>query len=139
MVTFASAVAGGLIGKTWCEKAHAVSYIFTMFTFLLLGLVIFNLVFTYFRLLTGEVKFDNYTMIVLIITIAITIICQAIIILMHIPTHPVFFCRLFFDLPSYLVYQGAYSQTMVAHSFCNVDDVSWGTKGSTGSHGGKKY
>jgi cellulose synthase/poly-beta-1,6-N-acetylglucosamine synthase-like glycosyltransferase len=27
---------------------------------------------------------------------------------------------------------------MVIHAFCNVDDVSWGTKGS-GSSGTKKY
>jgi len=37
-----------------------------------------------------------------------------------------------------MAYTGAYSQTMVIHSFCNVDDVSWGTKGSVGS-GVKKY
>ena len=37
-----------------------------------------------------------------------------------------------------MTYTGAYSQTMVIHSFCNVDDVSWGTKGSTGT-GVKKY
>ncbi len=35
-------------------------------------------------------------------------------------------------------YTGAYSQTMVIHAFCNVDDVSWGTKGTQAS-GGKKY
>jgi cellulose synthase/poly-beta-1,6-N-acetylglucosamine synthase-like glycosyltransferase len=34
---------------------------------------------------------------------------------------------------SYTAYTGAYAQTMVIHAFCNVDDVSWGTKGSAGS------
>jgi chitin synthase len=43
-----------------------------------------------------------------------------------------------FDTPSYLSYTGAYSQTMVIHAFCNVDDVSWGTKGSSSS-GVNKY
>jgi cellulose synthase/poly-beta-1,6-N-acetylglucosamine synthase-like glycosyltransferase len=58
---------------------------------------------------------------------------------MHLPSHPGYVLKLFIDQISYLTYQGAYSQTMVAHAFCNVDDVSWGTKGSTGQHGGKKY
>lgn len=31
---------------------------------------------------------------------------------------------------SYISYSGAYTQTMVIHAFCNVDDVSWGTKGN---------
>lgn len=26
-------------------------------------------------------------------------------------------------------------QTLVAHAFCNVDDVSWGMKGATSKHG----
>lgn len=59
---------------------------------------------------------------------------------MHIPTHWRFLLRIMIDSASYLAYTGAYSQTMVAYSFCNVDDVSWGTKGSSDSHGGgKKY
>lgn len=37
-----------------------------------------------------------------------------------------------------MAYTGAYSQTMVIHAFCNVDDVSWGTKGSSGA-GISKY
>ena len=38
-----------------------------------------------------------------------------------------------------MAFQAAYSQTMVIHAFCNIDDVSWGTKGSTGAAGEKKY
>jgi cellulose synthase/poly-beta-1,6-N-acetylglucosamine synthase-like glycosyltransferase len=34
------------------------------------------------------------------------------------------------------MYTGAYAQTMVIHRFCNIDDVSWGTKGVTDSHAG---
>jgi hypothetical protein len=36
-------------------------------------------------------------------------------------------------------YQGAYSQTMVIYGMCNVDDVSWGTKGATGSGGQSRF
>jgi len=35
------------------------------------------------------------------------------------------------------MFTGAYAQTMVIHGFCNIDDVSWGTKGATDSHSGK--
>jgi chitin synthase len=31
---------------------------------------------------------------------------------------------------SYLYYQAAYSHTFVIYAFCNVDDVTWGTKGA---------
>jgi chitin synthase len=58
--------------------------------------------------------------------------------IIHIPTHCTFVGKLIWNTTSYLCYTGAYSQTMVIHSFCNVDDVSWGTKGSVGS-GVKKY
>lgn len=30
---------------------------------------------------------------------------------------------------SYLYYQAAYTHTFVIYAFCNVDDVTWGTKG----------
>lgn len=68
----------------------------------------------------------------------INIVLFLIVVLMHIPTHGKFVLKLLLDTPSYMGYTGAYSQTMVIHAFCNVDDVSWGTKGSHAS-GGKKY
>jgi len=36
------------------------------------------------------------------------------------------------------MFTGAYAQTMVVHGFCNIDDVSWGTKGATDAHAGGK-
>lgn len=62
-----------------------------------------------------------------------------IILIIHIPTHCVFVLKLIINIPSYLYYTGAYAQTMVIHAFCNIDDVSWGTKGSSSNNGGKKY
>ena len=37
------------------------------------------------------------------------------------------------DVISYLAYQGAYSHVMLIYAFCNVDNVSWGTKGNKGA------
>lgn len=48
------------------------------------------------------------------------------------PTHFKFICKLGIDVFSYLAYQGAYSHVMVIYAFCNVDNVSWGTKGNKG-------
>ena len=66
--------------------------------------------------------------------LVVNISAQLILLLAHIPTHGRFVWSLVVDSLSYLTYQGAYSQTMVAYSFCNVDDVSWVTKGSSKSH-----
>lgn len=38
--------------------------------------------------------------------------------------------------PTFLYYTGAYTHTLLIYSFCNIDDVSWGTKGSTDNEGG---
>ncbi len=52
--------------------------------------------------------------------------------ILHLPTHAKFVCKLAIDAISYLAYQGAYSHVMLIFAFCNVDDVSWGTKGNKG-------
>ena len=33
------------------------------------------------------------------------------------------------SLPAYLYYSGIYMHTLVIFAFCNIDDVTWGTKG----------
>jgi chitin synthase len=48
------------------------------------------------------------------------------------PTHFFFVFRLLVDVISYLAYQGGYSHVMLIYAFCNVDNVSWGTKGNNG-------
>lgn len=78
-------------------------------------------------------------MVIIIVCIFCTLGSMIWILLIHLPSHAKFVGKIICDWPSYFFYTGAYSQTMVIHGFCNVDDVSWGTKGSTASHGGKKY
>ena len=53
--------------------------------------------------------------------------------LVHFPTHCKFLVRMMIDVVSYLAYQGAYSHVMLIYAFCNVDNVSWGTKGNNGA------
>ena len=76
-------------------------------------------------------------MLILVMTI-INIFTFVVLMVSHLITHPRFVAKLLCNTLSYLSYTGAYAQTMVIHGFCNVDDVSWGTKGSTAS-GQSKY
>jgi len=87
---------------------------------------------------SGEIDLKEFNILSIIIMSVINIFCFVFIILIHIPTHCSFVCKLLLNQFSYMVYMGAYSQTMVIHGFCNVDDVSWGTKGAS-AHGAKKY
>jgi len=139
VMVYLVAVAGGLTGAVWTKHAYLVSAVLSCFTFAMLALVLYNLVFVYLGFTTTGIDFNSFTQVIILIMIIVNIGLYYFLILMHLPTHPTFVWRLFVDQFSYLTFQGAYSQTMVSHAFCNVDDVSWGTKGSTGSHGGKKY
>lgn len=101
------------------------------------GLVIYNLFFIYLDIQDGTLDLGKFNVIAIIVLSVINIISFVIIVLMHLCSHPKFVCKLLMDQMSYIMYTGAYAQTMVIHGFCNIDDVSWGTKGATDSHGGK--
>lgn len=38
---------------------------------------------------------------------------------------------------SYIFYSATYSHTLVIFAFCNIDDVTWGTKGLAAADGQK--
>lgn len=139
LMTYLIAVAGGLTGAIWTKNAHVVSVILAFFTFAMWGLVSYNIVVVYLGFGQGGIDFSSFSQVSILVMTIINLGIYYFVVFMHIPTHCGFVWRLLKDQISYLSYQGAYAQTMVAHAFCNVDDVSWGTKGSTASHGGKKY
>lgn len=142
VLVYMVAIAGGLSGSVWTKHAEAVSIVFSFITFAMLGLVTYNIVAVYLGLTAKEARgidFTNFNQMSILVMCGVNIGGYLLIILLHILTHPKLVWRLFIDTFSYWYYQGAYSQTMVAHAFCNVDDVSWGTKGSTSQHGGKHY
>jgi len=138
VLTVLIAIAGSLTGKIWAEKAHYISYTLTLFTIIMYGLVIYNIFFIYIDVQNNNLDLNNFNIISIIILSVINVVSFVLIILIHIPTHCSFVFKLFLDQISYMVYMGAYSQTMVIHGFCNIDDVSWGTKGAS-THGTKKY
>jgi len=133
------AIGGSLMGGIWTKYAQYVSVCFGVFTYILLGLVCYNIVGVYLNLNQNGVDFTNFSQMSILVMILVNLGIFFIILIIHIVTHPKLVWRLMLDQLSYISYQGAYTQTMVIHAFCNVDDVSWGTKGSSSSHGGKKY
>jgi len=140
IMVYLVAVAGGLTGQVWTKHAQVVSIILTCFTFGMWGLITYNVLFIYLGIASTGVDFGNFNQMSILVMTGINLGLFIILIMLHIPTHCGFVWRMMKDQISYMAFQGAYAQTMVAHAFCNVDDVSWGTKGSTGAHGGgKKY
>lgn len=105
----------------------------------MIGLVTYNIIGVYLGIGQGGIDTTSFNQMVVLIMCGVNIGGYLLIILLHLFTHPKLVWKLMVDTISYWSYQGAYSQTMVAHAFCNVDDVSWGTKGSTSQHGGKAY
>ena len=133
------AIAGGLAGAVWTKYAQYISFIFSIMTFSMLGLVAYNIIAIYLNLTSTGIDTTSFTQMSILVMLGVNVGGYFLLIIMHLPTHCRLVGRLMSDVISYWFYQGAYSQTMVIHSFCNVDDVSWGTKGSTGAHGGKGY
>lgn len=137
-MTYLTAVAGGLTGAAWTKHAKYVSAFLSIFTFAMWGLVTYNVIFIYLGLGSTGIDTSNFNQMSILVMSLLNLGCMFLVIFMHVPTHCSYVCKLILDQISYMAYQGAYSQTMVAHAFCNVDDVSWGTKGST-SDGKKKH
>ena len=42
------------------------------------------------------------------------------------------------SFPAYTFYTSTYTLTLLIYSFCNIDDLSWGTKGATDNTGNKE-
>jgi len=100
-----------------------------------MALVIYNVLGVYLEINTltglGDIFSTTEGALVFVIT-CINVASYLIIALIHLPTHTRFVFKLFFNAISYMVYQGAYSHVMLIYAFCNVDNVSWGTKGNNG-------
>lgn len=76
--------------------------------------------------------FDSSETAMVFVITCINVFAYIVIAILHLPTHCEFVFKLLFDVLSYLAYQGAYSHVMLIYAFCNVDNVSWGTKGNKG-------
>jgi chitin synthase len=133
------AVAGSLMGNSWIPHAKYVSLVMGVYTYGLLGLVTYNIVGIYLNLSGSGIDLKNFSQMSILVMILINLGIYLMILLLHLFTHPEYVWRLICNQLSYISYQGAYTMTMIIHAFCNVDDVSWGTKGTVSSNGSKKY
>lgn len=77
--------------------------------------------------------FDQFETAMVFLITCLNIIVYLLMAAAHICTHFKFLFRMLVDAISYFSYQGAYSHVMLIYAFCNVDNVSWGTKGNAGS------
>ncbi len=137
IIVYLIGVGGALATKNWPKHAHYVSAVLSFYSFALWVLVIINIIFVYVNIENGINVFSFYQMSVLVM-IGINMGAIIVLCILHLPTHPLYVWKLIKNFMSYMAYQGAYSQTMVSNAFCNIDDISWGTKG-TKSENGKKY
>lgn len=58
---FFSAIAGSLTGNQWTKSAHFISGVFTVFNFILLLLVGYNLVVTYLKIVGDPISGSEAT------------------------------------------------------------------------------
>ncbi len=81
-------VGGGLSGANWTKHAHIISSILSVFTFLMWGLVVYNVVFIYVGVGNKGVNTSSFNQMSILILSIINILSFLIVILMHLPTHP---------------------------------------------------
>jgi cellulose synthase/poly-beta-1,6-N-acetylglucosamine synthase-like glycosyltransferase len=88
LIVFLSAVAGALTGRQWSKHAQNISAVLSIFTFLLLGLVAYNIVFIYIRALSGTFDTTNTTLMIILVLTGLNLGCYFIIMIVHICSHP---------------------------------------------------
>ena len=97
------------------------------------GLIIYNIFEIYNNI--SHIDYSSFKSVSVLYMLAVNVGSFLLILFVHFFTHFKFVINLLYDTISYMAYQGAYSQTMVIYGLCNIDDVSWGTKGAVGSSG----
>jgi chitin synthase len=132
-------VAGSLMGNAWIQYARYISFFMIPIVYGLLGLVTYNIVQVYLDLGGNGVDVNDFYQMSVVVMVFINLGLFFLIVLLNGFIHPKEAFKLLLNTPSYISYQAAYTITMIIHAFCNVDDVSWGTKGASGHGGTKKY
>lgn len=86
-IVFLSGVAGALTGRQWSKKAHIISYVLSLFTFLLFGLVAYNILNIYLKVSSGSFDTSNITLMIVLVLTILNLACFFILLLIHIPSH----------------------------------------------------
>lgn len=87
-IVFLSGVAGALTGAQWSKRAHTISAALSFFTFLLLGLVIYNVIFIYIRVANFQFDMNNHTLVIILILLGVNMACFFLLLISHLISHP---------------------------------------------------
>ena len=133
VLIYMTSVGGSLLGGGWVHHAQWISVMMAFFSYAIFGLALYNVFVVYLDIGGAGIDRNNFVQMSIFVVLCINVAAYFILLLLHLPTHPREVLKLLMDTVSYISYQGAYNNTMVIHAFCNIDDVSWGTKGASSS------
>eukprot|EP00825_Cyclidium_porcatum_P012454 TRINITY_DN164_c0_g1_i2.p1 TRINITY_DN164_c0_g1~~TRINITY_DN164_c0_g1_i2.p1 ORF type:complete len:547 (-),score=56.55 TRINITY_DN164_c0_g1_i2:396-2036(-) len=120
------------------ETFDMLSGIIGIYQFVMIGIVLWNVVSNYF-LNIYDYQPSNLNNKIIQVMVWSMAGCNFGTIFIVVLLHPSYWGRILKSFLSYLYYSGSYTHTFIIYSFCNVDDISWGTKGLNGNGGVKKY
>ncbi|KAL4468647.1 hypothetical protein ABPG74_005150 [Tetrahymena malaccensis] len=92
-----------------------------------------------FGIINGFVKLDGWLRLYIIIMVLINMGSFFGILIVHLFIQPKLVWYIFISYWSYIVYQPIYNFILIIFSFCNIDDVTWGTKGLSDSKEANSY
>jgi cellulose synthase/poly-beta-1,6-N-acetylglucosamine synthase-like glycosyltransferase len=104
VVIYLVAIAGGLSGSVWTKHAEAVSIMFSFITFVMIGLVTYNIVEVYLGLTKDGIDWSSFNQVSILVMCAANIGGYLLIVGLHLFTHLKLAWRLLVDTVSYWFY-----------------------------------
>lgn len=101
--------------------------------------ILMNVLNTDLGFVKGFVRLEGWLRTYIIVMVSINIGSFMLILLVHLLCQPKLVWSIISSYWSYIVYQPIYNFILIIFSFCNLDDVTWGTKGLSDSAGGNSY
>ncbi|KAL4500526.1 hypothetical protein ABPG72_002950 [Tetrahymena utriculariae] len=124
------------IFKILAAVMSVMSIIIMLIVSLAIAMNIFN---SGFGIINGFVKLDGWLRLYIIIMVVINMGSFFGILFVHLFIQPKLVWYIFISYWSYIVYQPIYNFILIIFSFCNIDDVTWGTKGLSDSKEANSY
>lgn len=101
--------------------------------------VVMNVLNSDLGVIKGFVKLDGWLRIYVIVMVIVNLGSFFLILLVHLLIQPKLVWYVITSYWSYIVYQPINNFILIIFSFCNIDDVTWGTKGLSDSKDGNSY
>lgn len=107
-------------------------------TLVVLLAVLMNVFNSSFGIVKGFVKLGGWMRTYIIVMVCLNLGCFFMILIVHL-LQPKLVWYIVSSFWSYIVYQPIYNFILIIFSFCNIDDVTWGTKGLSDSKDDNSY